>query len=231
MHQILLVDDSKDCYDLISAALKSSFEVHWASNLNEAKALLTSRSFDLVLLDIMLPDGDGYQLCTMIQNLEQTKDVPVVFLTAKDEVTDKVMGFSLGADDYIVKPFQPLELRARVEGRLKKVRQRQAEEEVIWKNDLQINLSTQKAFIVKEGKKEDLRLTPIEFKVLLCLARRESHVFSRDQLLTAVWGENVFVMDRSVDTYISKLRKKLGQRSHYVQSIHGSGYCFSLAKT
>jgi DNA-binding response OmpR family regulator len=150
----------------------------------------------------------------------------VIFLTAKNSVSDKVLGFSVGADDFISKPFDGLELKARVDSRLRKRDRERAESDILKLGDIEINKSTQKVQIFENGQATDIDLTPIEFKLLLFLCKEVNKVYSRDEILNSVWGESIHVYSRSVDTHISKLRKKLGSKSSYIESVHGSGYRF-----
>jgi DNA-binding response OmpR family regulator len=178
----------------------------------------------------MLPDGDGYQLCSVLQSQQETQDIPVIFLTSKNSTSDKVLGFSVGAEDYIAKPFDPLELRARVDARFRKLQKERSRQDVTRIGGIEINKASQKASILRPSGKQEVDLTPIEFKLLLFLAKEPNRVFNRDDILNGVWGEEIHVFNRSVDTHISKLRKKLGEYSKCIQSVHGSGYKFNLPK-
>ena len=199
-------------------------QLEWARTQREGAALLQKKEFDLVLLDVMLPDGDGYQLCSILQAQEKFSTTPIIFLTAKNSVPDKVMAFSVGADDFITKPFDSLELRARVESKLRKRERSLQAADVVICNGLEINKRTQKVSVNTSGSVEELDLTPMEFRILLLLASKPNAVMSRDEILDTVWGENVHVYSRSVDTHISKLRKKLGAKGESIVSVHGSGY-------
>lgn len=227
MSRILVVDDAEECFKLVANTLGPSTETIWAKNVNEALNLVEKKTFDLILLDVMLPDGDGYHLCSMVRANDRTRTIPIIFLTAKESVNDKVLGFSLGADDFLVKPFEPLEFRARIAAKIRKRQREQVEAEILDFGDVLINMRAQKAFVVEEGKKRDINLTPMEFKLLSCLAQNQDKLFSRNQLLDTLWGTDVNVYDRSVDTHISKIRKKLGTKSFVIQSVHRSGYRFS----
>src|SRR5262249_12088139 len=152
------------------------------------------------------------------------KDLPVIFLTAKDSVSDKVLGISLGAEDYIIKPFAAIELKARVDMRLKKQAMRRDLGQVFKRGQLEVNLTEQRVFILVDQVKTDLGLTQLEFKLLVLLSRHEEQVFTRDQILSQVWGENTSLTDRCVDTHIYSLRKKLDMYSSYIQSVYGQGY-------
>lgn len=226
MHSVLLVEDSSDAFHLVKRALGSSIQLEWAKSLSEASRNLQKKVFDLILLDVMLPDGDGYRLCSILQTDDHLKNVPVIFLTAKNSVSDKVLGFSVGADDFVSKPFDALELKARIDARLRKRDREKVESDMLRLGDIEINKSTQKVLVFENGKAIDIDLTPIEFKLLLFLSKELNKVYSRDEILNSVWGESIHVYSRSVDTHISKLRKKLGAKSDYIESVHGSGYRF-----
>lgn len=227
MHNILLVEDSSEAYQLVSRALGTAVHLDWARSQREASDLLERKKFDLILLDVNLPDGDGFQICSLLQTHEEWSQIPVVMLTAKNSVPDRVLGFSVGADDFIAKPFDNVELKARVEAKLRKRdRKNQAADNVIH-GDLEINKSSQKAFVREEGGARELDLTPLEFRLLLLLASKPNVVLSREEILNTAWGENIHVYSRSVDTHISKLRKKLGPKHEYISSVHGTGYRFS----
>ena len=228
MHNILLVEDSVDSFNLVKRALGTSVQLEWSKSLSEASRVLQKKIFDLILLDVMLPDGDGYRLCSILQTDDQLKNVPVIFLTAKNTVSDKVLGFSVGADDFMSKPFDGLELKARIESRLRKRDRFKIESDIVKLGDIEINKSTQKVQIYENGKAVNIDLTPIEFKLLLFLSKEVSKVYTRDEILNSVWGESIHVYSRSVDTHISKLRKKLGSKANSIESVHGSGYRFRV---
>ena len=178
------------------------------------------------MLDIGLPDGDGHRLCARLQADERTRNVPVVFLSGSDQIRDKITAFSLGAEDYIEKPFDPAELRARIEARLTKVRARRELAHVLERPGLRLHVEELRAFGIEGGSSRRIDLTPNEFRVLHYLARFEGRVFTRKQILDAVWGD-VVVSERTVDSHICSLRRKLGPGRDCVQSVRGLGYCFS----
>lgn len=194
----------------------------------EAVQVIQSREFELILLDVSLPGKDGFELCAYLQSHPKTKNVPVIFLTGMGEVTSKVTAFSLGAEDYITKPFNLLEFRARIDARLKKARAHSAGDEAPIRGEIELNLASQRALRIEGEKRVDLGLTPMEFKILHYLVRNEGRVLSRDQILNTVWGQNIHVFDRTVDTHISTLRKKLGPKASLIRSVPGSGYGFFL---
>lgn len=200
-------------------------ELSWAKTIAEGHTLLASKSFDLLILDVELPDGNGIEFCSSIQATHS--HVPVFFLTSQTNLSDKVLSFSAGADDYITKPFSPLELRARLEARLRKNKQQTIQSDTFTWKELQINKSRQEVILFEAGSKRKIDLTSLEFKILMYFAIRPGQVIDRDKILNDIWGQDIHVYHRSVDTHVSKLRKKLGSVSHILESIHGSGYKFN----
>jgi two-component system phosphate regulon response regulator PhoB len=224
MHKILVVEDSAEAYHLVHSALGSLYKLDWAKTRKDAARMLEKTVYDLILLDGTLPDGDGFQLCSLLQAHEAWATIPVILLTARTTVMDKVMAFSVGADDFVSKPFEPLELRARIEAKLRRRERQIRASDVIICGDFEIDKRTQRAVINENGGSRELILTPIEFKMLLLFASKPDIVHSRDKILDAVWGSNVHVYARSVDTHVSKLRRKLGSKQDCIVSVHGTGY-------
>lgn len=230
MHNVLIIEDSPEIFRIVERFLGQDVHLTWAKTVNEAETFLRQRTFDLIILDVILPDGDGFDFFSKAQAEGVLADVPVVFLTSKGAIQEKVLGFSLGAEDYIVKPFDPMELKARVEAKLKKRDRSKLQADTLRWNGLEINKSSQRVWINESGKPEEIHLTSIEFKLLILLASHPHRVFSRDDILDAVWGQSLYVYPRSVDTHISKLRKKLGPGAKFIESVHGSGYRFRANK-
>jgi two-component system response regulator ResD len=228
MQRILLVEDSPETIHLVKSSLGKLFHISSALNEREARELLERNAFDLILLDVVIPDGDGFRLCAELQNNDKTREIPVIFLTGKTDVSDKVIGFSVGADDYIVKPFHPLEFRARIEAKLNRIAGKKLSEQSIRKGALRVNVSFQKAFVVDGETETDVGLTPIEFKLLFYFVRNEEHVLSREQLLSVIWGDNFEVIDRTIDKHISSLRQKLGHLCGYIETVPRVGYRFTV---
>ncbi len=225
MYQILVIEDYAESQQLVALVLSGDrINCVFASNGKEARELLTSRDFHLILLDVHLPDVSGFDLFLELKQNPRLQNIPVIFLTGAGEPTEKVAAFSLGAEDYIVKPFNSLEFRARIEAKLKKT---SAGTMPFTRGEVHIDPGSQKAFrLGAKGEKADLGLTHLEFQLLSKLAQTEEQVFSREQLLRAAWGENTDVYDRTVDVHICSLRKKLGPCSYYLEAVHNAGYRF-----
>jgi two-component system phosphate regulon response regulator PhoB len=192
--------------------------------LLEAKSQIESDSFSLILLDLMLPDGSGLDLCREIKSDKEKSSVPIIILTAKDDEVDKVVGFELGADDYVTKPFSVRELILRMKAVLKRGEKKSDNVEVQRQfGQLSIDTESHEVFVDNN----EITLTALEFKLLCQLVDRRGRVQSRDQLLSDVWGYSAEVTTRTVDTHIKRLREKLGSMGKYVQTIRGVGYKFT----
>ena len=225
-HQrILLVEDEIDLANLISLNLKSlNFEVIHASTLQHAKQVLSTQRIDLLLLDRMLTDGDGLMLCEQLR--QNGELLPCMMLTARDSEADIVLGLESGADDYLVKPFSVLELRARVKALLRRGKQLTPATDTLTFDDLVIDSSTREVTAFNQA----LLLTAREFDLLLFLAQHPKQVFSRMQLLEAVWGYSYSGYEHTVNSHINRLRAKLAQTpstSDLVKTVWGVGYKFS----
>ncbi len=226
MSNVLLVEDSKETYRLVEMALSNSVgHLEWAKNLEEANQKTTESKFDLILLDIGLPDGSGLEFCQQL--FASDPNTSVFLLTANDSLSDKVLGFSAGAEDYITKPFDTLELRARVEAKLKRRELLKASSNILNWKELRINISNQEVEVNEDGEFNPVELTALEFKLLIYFAKRSGQVINRDQILDDIWGRDVHVYSRSVDTHVSKLRKKLDNAATVIESVHGAGYKFN----
>ena len=195
-----------------------------AGSLRDAEKILQSQSPSLVLLDLMLPDGSGLDFCRKLKTNSKTESIPVIILTAKDDEVDKVVGFELGADDYVTKPFSVRELILRIKAVLKRGEVKKDIVEVERQfGDLKIDIESHEVYVDEM----QIELTALEFKLLNQLVETRGRVQSRDQLLTEVWGYSAEVTTRTVDTHIKRLRTKLGSMGKYVQTIRGVGYKFS----
>jgi DNA-binding response OmpR family regulator len=207
---------------------RPDLQVDMAATAKDALDLIEQGTYDIILLDVHLPDQDGFELFMHLQSLPRSKDTPVIFLTGQDDVSDKVTAFTLGAEDYIVKPFNPLELRARIDAKLKRALSARHSENILALDALTLNSPQRKAFVLSEGKSKDIHLSHLEFSLLWHLAKSPDRIFSRDHLLNSIWGNDVYVADRTVDVHICGIRKKLGSLSQVIESVPGVGYRFSM---
>jgi len=228
MWKILLVEDCVDVAERVSTALGDDFDVTVASGAVEARRLSETDRFDVVLLDVRLPDGDGFELCRALQEDERHADAAIVFLSARNATEARITAFSVGADDWVEKPFDRRELRARVTARLRRIQGLREREATLTRGDLRLDLRRQRALLADGAGEIELDLTPHEFRLLFQLAREEDRPRSRDELMRSVWG-NVVVYERTIDSHLSNLRKKLGTRARYIQSVRGIGYRFTTA--
>ena len=223
--KILVIEDEPDIRKTLEYNLaREGFIVSTAGSLKKAKNILENPNFSLILLDLMLPDGSGLDLCRELKSNPALKEIPIIILTAKDDEVDKVVGFELGADDYVTKPFSVRELILRVKAVLKR-NQKTATPLKINRSfgSLVMDIESHEVFIDDE----EITLTALEFKLLNQLVERRGRVQTRDQLLSDVWGYSSDVTTRTVDTHIKRLREKLGVMGKYIQTIRGVGYKLS----
>jgi len=223
---ILVIEDEPDIRRNLEYNLgREGFKASSVGSLDEANEKLKSKKFDLILLDLMLPDGSGLDLCKKIKSNSETEATPIIILTAKDDEVDKVVGFELGADDYVTKPFSVRELILRVKAILKRSDTKTKEVVEVERQfgDLKIDVDSHEVHVDSQL----VELTALEFRLLKELVDKRGRVQSRDQLLSEVWGYNAEVTTRTVDTHIKRLREKLGSMGKYVQTIRGVGYKFS----
>lgn len=223
---ILVIEDEPDIRRNLEYNLgREGFKASSVGSLDEANEKIKSKKFDLILLDLMLPDGSGLDLCKKIKSNSETEATPIIILTAKDDEVDKVVGFELGADDYVTKPFSVRELILRVKAILKRSDTKTKEVVEVERQfgDLKIDVDSHEVHVDSQL----IELTALEFRLLKELVDKRGRVQSRDQLLSEVWGYNAEVTTRTVDTHIKRLREKLGSMGKYVQTIRGVGYKFS----
>lgn len=224
MKKILLVDDEKDIVEFLKYNLEQeNFEVVVGYNGEEALDKLNQRP-DLILLDIMMPKMDGYEVCRRIRSTKGFENTPVIFLTAKSGETDEIKGLEIGASDYIQKPISPKKLVARVNSNLRKYEDSAAASGPIKINIGPLEIDKEKYVISVDG---DKKIFPRkEFELLYYLANNPGRVFSRETLLKDVWGADVYVVDRTVDVHIRKIREKLQNHSELIETVKGVGYRF-----
>ena len=223
-NKILIVDDEPDIVDLVSYNLKKDgFRVTTASDGEQALHKVRKDKFDLVVLDLMLPGIQGVELCRIIRNDPKTADTPIIMLTAKGEEVDRVIGLESGADDYMTKPFSSKELIARIKAVLRRTGEKATTEKTIRIGKLLINLETHG---VTKGK-TPLELSATEFNLLVYLVERKGKLFSREQLVDAVWKGEAFIEPRTVDVHIRRLRTQIEDdpsNPAYIKTRRGVGY-------
>jgi len=224
---ILVVDDEADLVELVSYNLrKEGFAVDSASDGETALTKIRKGRYDLVVLDLMLPGIQGIELCRILRNEPETAGLPIIMLTAKGEEVDRILGLEMGADDYMTKPFSPRELIARVRAVLRRLKGKPIPEKILKIAELEIDRERYTVSI--RGKQ--VKLSATEFKLLLFLAERRGKVFSRNQLLDAVWHDEAFVEPRTVDVHIRRLRSHIEEDAanpKYVKTMRGIGYLFN----
>jgi phosphate regulon transcriptional regulator PhoB len=229
MKRILVIEDDPDIVELLRYNLeKEDFQVYAATDGKTGLELVRRGSADLLILDLMLPQLSGIEVCKEIRKSQEHETLPIIMLTARGEETDRVLGLELGADDYVTKPFSIREMVARVKALLRRSEREKDKiesEETLLIGPLTIDPSSYR--VQRNG--EAIQLTALEFRLLYYLASRPNRVFTRDQLLDAVWGTERFVTPRSVDVYIRRLREKIEVdpvHPHYLKTMRGAGYLF-----
>lgn len=221
---IMIVEDEERMSSLIEAYFrKDGFNVLKAENGLKALELFEKNNIQLVILDIMMPLMDGWSVC---RSIRKTSSIPIIILTAKSEEEDKLLGYELGADDYVTKPFSPRVLVAKGKALLKRVYPDESKEEILSFDGLNINEMSHVVSI--DGK--DIYLSPTEFDLLLYLAKNKDIALTRDKLLDGVWGIDYYGDLRTVDTHIKRLREKLGSKAYLITTVRGSGYKFEVKK-
>ena len=225
--KILIVEDEKDIIEMIEYNLKKEgYETRSVLSGEEAISSAKKERPDLVILDLMLPGIDGFDVCRSLKNNDVTARIPIIMLTAKSQEADKVAGLELGSDDYMTKPFSPRELIARIKAVLRR-QDPVIVQKVIKKGIIRIDSVRHQVLVGSE----EVQLTHTEFKLLEFMAQRPGVVLSRDRLLDGVFGYDSEVYDRTVDAHIKSLRKKLRSARDYIETIRGSGYRFRETKT
>lgn len=223
-YRILVVDDEEDLCEILKFNLEiEGFDVDTAYSAEEALKKDLS-VYKLLLLDVMMGEMSGFKMANIIRKQETKTRIPIIFLTAKDTENDRLTGFNLGADDYIPKPFSIREVMARVKAVLRRtvVAPVAPDNAVISYNNLKLNLHKKKVQI----NEEEITLTKKEFEILRLLLEHKGHVFSREDILSKVWSDEVYVLDRTIDVNITRLRKKIGEYGKNIVTRLGYGYCF-----
>ena len=223
-YKILVVDDEEDLCEILKFNLENEgYEIDTANSAEEALKMDIS-SYDLLLLDVMMGEISGFKMANILKKDRKTANIPIIFITAKDTENDTITGFNLGADDYISKPFSLREVTARVKAVLRRTKQEEVSEvpEQLTYKTLVLDIVKKKVSI--DG--EDAPLTKKEFEILLLLLQNKGRVFSREDILHRIWSDEVYVLDRTIDVNITRLRKKIGAYGKCIVTRLGYGYCF-----
>jgi DNA-binding response OmpR family regulator len=222
---VLLVEDARDIQLLVRTAIGDRVNLTCVDNTQRASEELRSGKFALMLLDVNLPDANGFDFCRRLRSEDEFAELPIFFLTGEGETEHKIVGFNAGGDDYLTKPFDPLELEARV---MAKLSRKKATKENIQVDGYRVDLVQHKVFQKQaSGEEEALPLTPLEFRLLSLFLRNEGKIFPRQELLRLFWGDAVYVSRNTVDTHISSLRKKMGDDGSSIKSVFKKGYSFA----
>lgn len=226
MYKILVVDDEEKIRELIGKYAKfEGHSVDFATDGMEAVEKCRENSYDVIIMDIMMPNLDGFSAC---REIRKKSDVPILMLSARGEEYDKINGFELGVDDYVVKPFSPKELMLRVEAIMKRTQKSETVQDVdIYKKDgLEVNFTARRVYV--DG--EEVNLSPKEYDLLFYMIKNKDIALTREKLINKVWGYDFFGGDRTLDTHIKLLRKSLGKYAAYIVTLRGVGYRYSDEK-
>ena len=223
--KILIVEDERDIADLLRYNLQEAgFKTDYVRNGADALQRAVEKTPDLILLDLMLPEVDGTIVCRLLKNDPRTKNIPIVMVTAKTDEKDRVAGLELGADDYITKPFSPREVVLRVSAVLRRIQIGKQTESTKQIETHGVTIDLDKHQVLTGSGPIDLTAT--EFKLITLFARSPGRVFTRDILMDVIWGQDYYGIDRTVDTHVSRLRRKLGEFGKHIETVHGVGYRF-----
>jgi two-component system phosphate regulon response regulator PhoB len=221
---VLVVDDEPDLLELVRFHLaQAGFEVETARDGRQGLEAIRRRRPDLVVLDWMLPDLPGSEVCRQVRSDPQLRDLPILLLTAKAEEVDRVVGFELGADDYVTKPFSPRELALRVQAILRRTSGEPVANEVLERGSIALDTVRHRCSVDSV----EVTLTAKEFRLLEALMSRPGRVLSRQRLLDEVWGSDITVTERTIDTHLKRLREKLGVAGDLIETVRGVGYRFA----
>lgn len=226
MYRVLIADDEAEVIELVRLYLeKDGFELLSARDGMTALGIIETEKIDCAILDVMMPELNGYQL---LKKIREKSNIPVIMLTARTSSSDKILGLDLGADDYVSKPFDGLELCARVKANIRRYKENTKEAEPVFLKAGSLELDAEKCLLFKNG--IQIELTSTEFRVLQLFMSNPSRVFTKAQISAAGWGENTYVEDNSIMVTLSKLRTKLGNEG-WIKNIRGLGYRMEIMET
>ncbi len=224
LYKFLVVEDNESDRALLKN-LFQDYDLIFAERIFGLEKILEESAVDLIFLDLYLPDGSSIELLQRLSALGRLPKCPIIVLSGEMDITQKILAYSLGVDDFIVKPFSLLELKYKIESKLKRIRRLKNQKHTLSLGNLFLDESQQKAWIKNNDDSiENIRLTALEFKILATLVRNPDQSFSRDTLLQNIWGNDTFVIDRNIDTHIAHLRKKIISTRCRIETIVGFGY-------
>ncbi|MGE5195659.1 MAG: response regulator [Deltaproteobacteria bacterium] len=220
---ILIIEDERALVEVLTYNLrKEGFEVQSATDGQDGLRRAQTTLPDLIVLDLMLPVVEGLEVCRILKSGARTRDIPLLMLTARSEEVDEIVGFQMGADDYVTKPFKIKPLIQRIKALLRRKKTLAAEGDVVASGGIEIDRARHQATVAGE----ELNLTPTEFRLLWALVRQPGRAFSRHELMEAAMGDDALVLERTIDVHVKSLRQKLGSRAEQIETVRGVGYRF-----
>jgi two-component system phosphate regulon response regulator PhoB len=220
---ILIIEDERALVEVLTYNLrKEGFEVHSATDGQDGLRRAQTNLPDLIILDLMLPVIEGLEVCRVLKSGARTRDIPLLILTARSEEVDEIVGFQMGADDYVTKPFKIKPLIQRIKALLRRKKNATAEGEIVTGGGIEINRTQHRATV----NDIELNLTPTEFRLLWALVRQPGRAFSRHELMEAAMGDDALVLERTIDVHVKSLRQKLAEKSEQIETVRGVGYRF-----
>jgi DNA-binding response OmpR family regulator len=231
MKKILVLEDDRVQIDLVSSILKDDYSLVFANRIEDADDLLLQHSFDMFMIDLGLPDGNGLNFCTKIRNDKTYQKIPIFIISSNTDVYTKIASLELGADDYITKPVHPIELKTKVKNKFKRLEDEMGASNFYKTDKFHIDYEKRRLLIeLKDNEVREIELTNKEFDLFALLAKNEGRVFSRQDLIDKAWSKNINITDRVVDTHIASVRKKIAPYGDYISSEYGIGYKFKIPK-
>jgi two-component system phosphate regulon response regulator PhoB len=220
---ILIIEDERALVEVLTYNLrKEGFEVHSATDGQDGLRRAQTSLPDLIILDLMLPVIEGLEVCRVLKSGARTRDIPLIMLTARSEEVDEIVGFQMGADDYVTKPFKIKPLIQRIKALLRRKKTQVSEGDVVSAGGIEIDRAQHRATVGGE----ELNLTPTEFRLLWSLVRQPGRAFSRHELMESAMGDDALVLERTIDVHVKSLRQKLGSRAEQIETVRGVGYRF-----
>ena len=231
MKKILIVEDDRIQLDLVSAVLKEDYSLVFAKTIEDADKLLMEHTFDMFIIDLSLPDGNGLNFCTKIRNDKSYQKIPIFIISSNTDIYTKIASLELGADDYITKPAHPIELKTKIKNKFKRLQEEMGVSNLYKVDKFDIDYEKRRVSLeLSDGSRKEVELTNKEFDLFALLAKNEGRVFSRQDLIDRAWSTNINITDRVIDTHVASIRKKISPYSEYVSSEYGIGYRFRVPK-